>query len=897
MAGNTGAGASQTNGTADTVHVNGSAMNPYETDPERVPKDDPYISRSPDYGRYTPRDDDFNPRYDRWHEPEPEATAYWEDIVRKSCVPENSLNVPGSREAFSAGRVVIKVDNENVDDGSAEVYSCVNANELSSARKVEDVLKAIGVAVPVIYFCGTVDGKNVIVESRIPGVSLEVAWRYLTAGQISTIKQQCRRIIQRLAEVERASNGPSYVCSGLNSQSQPDMPEQEKKILFKEKGEDDHLCLVHNDMVRPNIIVKDDRVVGVAGWRQCGLFGLDRAAKVHRALRIPEITYVSGTKDSSEGAMAWDDLYDDLSEDSVKNQDALEPQVKTEPTNMSLDKVPDSEDTETKAALAQVDGADLPDEHPTPKKIADLKHGLASRASSSDRSSPANSVKGAATGKKSVGGSKKGTAKKPTTTTKKRKADDEDGDSVDGGRRSNTPSSRTSKTPAPKKQGSASAAGSPAPEPKKKGRKRAPKQNDDDDDDENAVFCICRRPDNHTWMIACDGVCDDWYHGKCVNIDPRDAELIDKYICKFSISPPSLSCIVSLTCLLGPNCHGKGRGHTSWKPMCRLPECRKPARVTRKAPSKYCSDEHGREFMRRRAQNFAFRKADNAKAPDGIGSRGGIVTAGELKAAIMGVSSAEEFRRLGERIISPPPEEAEEEEGEKPDEKPATDAQAPKNETTTKKKEKKLGLDVDAKGLVYTPDEAAKIQKLRQQRAELLHRQEMLKARDSFVNIVRQRSRTILERLKQTDPKGGWKDICGFDSRVAWSDEEFDEWRLSPAGEKSMKDGTLDPIPAAGNTDADGDTVMDGNKNNNDGQNKNDEDDGDDITTLARGVCTKKRCERHKQWVKVHQEDILFEENTTEKDLKKCEEEAQTVVERAMLRMWAEMDNAHVEES
>ena len=331
--------------------------------------------------------------------------------------------------------------------------------------------------------------------------------------------------------------------------------------------------------------------------------------------------------------------------------------------------------------------------------------------------------------------------------------------------------------------------------------------------------------------------------------------------------------------------------------MCRLPECRKPARVTRKAPSKYCSDEHGREFMRRRAQIFASGKADNAKTPDGIGSRGGIVTAGELKAAVMGVSSAEEFRRLGERIISPPPEEAEEEEGEKLDEKPATDAQTPKNETTTKKKEKKLGLDVDAKGLVYTPDEAAKIQKLRQRRAELLHRQEMLKARDSFVNIVRQRSRTILERLKQTDPKGGWKDICGFDSRVAWSDEEFDEWRLSPAGEKSMNDGTLDPIPAAGNTDADGDTVMDGNKDNNDGQNKNDEDDGDDITTLARGVCTKKRCERHKQWVKVHQEDILFEENTTEKDLKKCEEEAQTVVERAMLRMWAEMDNAHVEES
>ena len=45
------------------------------------------------------------------------------------------------------------------------------------------------------------------------------------------------------------------------------------------------------------------------------------------------------------------------------------------------------------------------------------------------------------------------------------------------------------------------------------------------------VFCICRKPDNHTWMIGCDGGCEDWFHGKCVNIKEEDAALIDKYIC------------------------------------------------------------------------------------------------------------------------------------------------------------------------------------------------------------------------------------------------------------------------------------------------------------------------------------------------------------------------------
>ncbi|KAH0057375.1 hypothetical protein KCU86_g4327, partial [Aureobasidium melanogenum] len=32
------------------------------------------------------------------------------------------------------------------------------------------------------------------------------------------------------------------------------------------------------------------------------------------------------------------------------------------------------------------------------------------------------------------------------------------------------------------------------------------------------LYCICRKPDTGTFMIGCDGGCDDWFHGKCVNI-------------------------------------------------------------------------------------------------------------------------------------------------------------------------------------------------------------------------------------------------------------------------------------------------------------------------------------------------------------------------------------------
>ncbi|KAJ5130529.1 uncharacterized protein N7515_006568 [Penicillium bovifimosum] len=328
-------------------------------------------------------------------------------------------------------------------------------------------------------------------------------------------------------------------------------------------------------------------------------------------------------------------------------------------------------------------------------------------------------------------------------------------------------------------------------------------------------------------MIGCDADCDDWYHGKCVNIDPRDADLIDRYIC--------------------PNCASLGKGCTTWKPMCRLLECRKPARVKTKPPSKYCCDDHGREFMRRQTQELKKRAGQKNGLFEDLGSMGGILTAADLKAAII---------------------------------------EAVDNADSDVKAESKpqsggwLGVDVHENGMEYSPDEIAKIEKLRAQREDLLHRKEMLAARTKFVSLLKPRAKGLVEKLKQHEPKGGWKDICGFDSRLSWSDEEFDEWRLSEAGMKALAEGTAEALAlsSASNNDADGDSMMTG-------------DSDDDITFWTRGVCTKKRCERHKQWVKVQQQDILFEEETTEQDLAKCEEEARAVVERSVMRRWAEKDN------
>jgi COMPASS component SPP1 len=193
---------------------------------------------------------------------------------------------------------------------------------------------------------------------------------------------------------------------------------------------------------------------------------------------------------------------------------------------------------------------------------------------------------------------KKGTAKPKPLNTNIKKVKSEIDSSTEGASAFRSPSgtpvsSRASKPPVAlkmKKQPSMSLASSPVPsdrmslapatddEAEDEGQKaylpagEADENSPDNEpDNDNEVFCICRKGDNHTWMIACDGGCEDWFHGKCVNIEERDGDLIDKYIC--------------------PNCEAKGGGQTTWKRMCRRKECRKPARVLADPPSKYCTDE------------------------------------------------------------------------------------------------------------------------------------------------------------------------------------------------------------------------------------------------------------------------------------------------------------------
>ena len=293
--------------------------------------------------------------------------------------------------------------------------------------------------------------------------------------------------------------------------------------------------------------------------------------------------------------------------------------------------------------------------------------------------------------------------------------------------------------------------------------------------------------------------------------------------------------------------------------MCRLESCRLPARVTGANPSKYCSDEHGREYMARHAMKdeseekrlaaVHIKRRRKSNYTDNIGNgdeaievddepsylRGGVLRAPELKAVVTGVKDLSEFRKLGEGVLSPP-------------RTISPDGNDIKMEDGTKKET-----------IAYTDGEAEKLAELTSTKENLRMRKTMLEDRDSFLGLVKARGKAALDELRKKDKS--LKDICGYDARLSWSDEEFKIWRCGPEGQKAFDDDVLGAPPLSEDAI---DTTEDDES--------------------VRGVCQKKRCERHRAWYKLQQQDVAFEKGEIRQNLRKLEQEERGVKDRAMIR-------------
>lgn len=155
------------------------------------------------------------------------------------------------------------------------------------------------------------------------------------------------------------------------------------------------------------------------------------------------------------------------------------------------------------------------------------------------------------------------------------------------------------------------------------------------------LFCICRKPDDGKWMIGCD-YCDEWLHGSCVGITPAAAKLMHKFCCPYcdkkasEMSDGEESQVPHQLVLR----HGT---KTTWKRTCRLKGCDKHVAF----PSKYCSRDHGVEFMKSTVEALPDRAAvavGPAETPFGVLSKpllGALVTQNATLAAFKTLGSTE----------------------------------------------------------------------------------------------------------------------------------------------------------------------------------------------------------------------------------------------------------------
>lgn len=375
----------------------------------------------------------------------------------------------------------------------------------------------------------------------------------------------------------------------------------------------------------------------------------------------------------------------------------------------------------------------------------------------------------------------------------------------------------------------------------------AESQDEDEEEDQGTpdpdadLYCLCKRPDTGTFMIGCDGECNDWFHGKCVGIAEKDKGLIDKYIC--------------------PTCEKPGQLFTTWKRMCRRAGCRMPAKgagdPTKKGKpiekSKYCSDECGVRYFEtlssKTREGPPSQKTKSKKhrgsvsGPDAtnsfdedLGPRGGLLHTGELKKLIGSASGVDKVKSVGDGVLSPP--------------------------LTPSPKATRDSPEMHKQAITLNEVEQVRVAEITKKKDITRTRHGLLRDRQMFVPMVKQAATRLAEEKKLKT-----KEMCGFDSRVAWTEEQFGVWRASPEGAAALKTGVLRKQPAV---DGEGDTGM-----------TNGVGEGDDTHPA---LCTRRKCARHHEWAKLALDDLRMEVTENSEAMRVLEREEREIKERAGLR-------------
>ncbi|KAJ5121412.1 uncharacterized protein N7515_009373 [Penicillium bovifimosum] len=286
-------------------------MHAYETEPEHIPATDLYAD-IPLYGRYRPKPGDFSVKPEHIGSHSAEAMRYWESAL--SLCDESTRIYPadeGGRDVFALGNIIVK--SSHLHHEPEIDYSFADANEVEAISIAKDVLT--GIRVPEIYFAGKIRGRQVLIQERLPGVALCVAWPYLSKSQKQSFKEQTRAILGQLHTIKpqdgrrirsHVVQDPSICCNGRISPLEGD-------IIFSHTNGDADLSFMHNDFTESNCIVDNDKIVGLIDWEMAGFFGWKTAGEIHRRVRTPQREHfvnVSLSEEELQDIMFWNDLYD-----------------------------------------------------------------------------------------------------------------------------------------------------------------------------------------------------------------------------------------------------------------------------------------------------------------------------------------------------------------------------------------------------------------------------------------------------------------------------------------------------------------------------------------------------------------------------------------------------------
>ncbi|MCO5566167.1 hypothetical protein L7F22_019843 [Adiantum nelumboides] len=391
-----------------------------------------------------------------------------------------------------------------------------------------------------------------------------------------------------------------------------------------------------------------------------------------------------------------------------------------------------------------------------------------------------------------------------------------------------------------------------------------------EEESDTKLYCICQSLyDEERMMIACDR-CDDWYHTICMKMKDEQAELVDIFIC--------------------PNCEKSTEKRTTWKPKCIRTEC---THAALRPLSRYCSERCG-----------IIVASQKIKAINGGHANGNGINKSANRSAVYEKSLAEKMLRLPriasakrrEGIVIWTSEQNDDRSnwlksllGEDMSESITSLVKAESNGTSTTL----TSVDLSEQHSIILP-QIEEIVRLNEQQKRIESKRDMvnkaldvLASRTKFFHLAEDRAST-LEPIRgeendnsttKTNKRGAkpkkvnkssttnadnnrGQPRCGYDERLHWEDERFQDWSSSTIGKEILSE----------------EKPLDGKIN----EGGEEQPEGDSPLEIIASICghSKRKCKRHIDWSIVRGAEFEIDREKQMQILSNLSQEVQEIEDR-----------------